>query len=327
MKVFVTGATGFIGSAIVRELIDAGHKVVGMARSEASAQSLITAGAQVHRGTLEDLESLSKGAAASDGVIHTAFIHDFSHMPLSARISVLFGGLPSSIVSRFVSTITEIDQRVVKTLGTTLSGSDRPLVVAAGTLSLAPNHLGIEDDRPDQNGIGAPRIRSEEAALAMVSQRVRASVIRLSPSVHGNNNGKCQAGLVTRLIATAHKKRVSAYVGNGLNRWPAIHHLDAAHLFRLALEKGSAGACYHGVAEEGVSLREIAEAIGRHLNIPVTSLDRKKASRHFGIIGNFIDIDNPTSSQLTQERLGWRPTHPALIPDLDQNPYFNLSTT
>jgi nucleoside-diphosphate-sugar epimerase len=293
MRIFVTGATGFIGTAIVRELIDAGHQVLGLARSDSGAKSLVAARADVHRGSLEDLESLRSGATAADGVIHTAFIHDFSNYGPAA----------------------EADRRAIETLGKALAGSDRPLIVTSGTLlAQRQGPLATEKDAHDPN---FPR-KSEEMAFALAARGVHASVLRLPPSVHGNGDH----GFVPRLISIARENGVSAFIGDGLNRWPAVHQLDAAHLYRLVLEKGIAGTTYHGVADEGVRAREIAEAIGRSLNVPVVSKSSEEAADHFGWIARFFGIDGPASSALTQERLGWRPVQPGLIADLNAEHYF-----
>jgi nucleoside-diphosphate-sugar epimerase len=288
MKVFVTGATGFIGSAVVRELINAGHSVIGLVRSDAGAKSLVVAGAAALRGDLENLDSLRRGAAMSDAVIHTAFIHDFSKFKENC----------------------EIDKRAIEALGSALEGSDRLLLVTSGLAALASGRAATEEDAPVSTSTSYPRA-SEVTAMSLAARGVQASVVRL-PQVHD----RVKQGLVTYLINIAREKGVSAFVGEGINRWAAVHLLDAACLYRLALEKGTAGARYHAVAEEGVPLREIAEAIGRGLNVPAVSISSEQAREHFGGLGFFAGLDLPASSALTQERLGWRPMQTGLLDDL-----------
>jgi nucleoside-diphosphate-sugar epimerase len=297
MRIFVTGATGFIGSAIVRELVEAGYQVLGLSRSDAGAKSLAAAGAQVHRGDLEDLESLRSGASLSDGVIHSAFNHD---------------AFTSNDFSRFKENC-EIDQRAIETLGAALAGSNRPMLVSAG-IPFSPN-LPVTEDTDPPAGSPMPRV-SEQAALSLLSQGVKVGVVRL-PQVHDPR----KQGLVTYLVAQARQKGVSAYVGEGLNRWPAAHVLDVAALYRLALEKNEAGARYHAVAEEGVPCREIAEVIGRGLDVPVVSKSPEEAAEHFGWLGMFVGLDLQASSAQTQQRLGWHPAGPGMIADLEQMDY------
>ena len=294
MRVFLTGATGFIGSAIVPELIDAGHQVLGLTRSEAGAKSLVAARAEVHRGDIEDLESLRAGAAQADGVIHTAFDHDFS---------------------RFVANC-EKDGRVIEALGAELVGSERRLVItsATGMGNDEPGRPATEDRFDPDHPI--PRKASELAGLAVSQRGVDVSVVRL-PQVHDT----IKQGLITPLIELARDKGISAYVGDGQNRWPAAHVRDVARLYRLALEAKGAGVRYNAVAEEGVPVRNIAEVIGRGLKVPVVVMSADEAAGHFGWLAPFIGLDMPASSAQTRKRLGWHPTGPGLIADLEQMRY------
>lgn len=287
MKVFITGASGFIGSALVKELIGAGHKVLGLARSEASAKLLTAAGAEVHKGTLEDIKSLERGAQKADAVVHLAFYHDFSKFAEAA----------------------ELDRLAIEALGSELTGSDRPLVITSG---IGPRNGG-QVATEDTDAIPNPRLPrvSEPAALALLARGVHVSVVRL-PQVHN----QAKHGLVSGLIGIAQAKGVSAYIDNGLNRWAAVHVLDAAHLYRLVLEKGATGSKYHAVGEEGVHLKDIAEAIGRRLKLPVICKSKEEAATHFGWLAMPAGTDMPASSALTQELLNWHPTHTGMIPDI-----------
>jgi nucleoside-diphosphate-sugar epimerase len=296
MRVFVTGASGWIGSAVVSELIHAGHEVTGLARSDASAAAVQNAGAEVVRGSLDDLDALAHAAAAADGVIHTAYIHDFSQMEAAAAT----------------------DRRVIETLGEALTDSGKPLVVTTGTGVLQPGRPVTEDDRHDPSTAGHPRRENETVALGLADRGVRASIIRPAPSVHGNGDH----GFVARLVEIARQQGASGYVGDGANRWPAVHRLDAAQLYRLALEQAPAGTVYHAVGDEGVPTRDIAEVIARHLSLPLVSVDPDQAADHFGWLGAFFSWDAPASNALTRERLGWEPTHQGLIADLEVGFYF-----
>ena len=294
MRVFVTGAAGFVGSAVVPELIAAGHEVVGLSRSDANAKALAAMGATVHPGTLEDIESLKSGAAAADGVIHLAFIHDFSKFAENGQI----------------------DKRAIEAMGGVLEGSGKPFVVTSGVGLLTPGRLATEDDEA-RSGDGIPRV-SEATGLAFASRGVRATAVRL-PQVHG---GEGKAGFVGYLYEVARDKRKSAYIGDGSNRWSAAHRLDVARLYRLALEKGTAGAAYHAVADEAVPLRDIAAVFARDLDIPAVSLTPQEAGAHFGWIAMFAGLDMPASSAKTRAALGWTPKEIGLLADIGQPGYF-----
>jgi nucleoside-diphosphate-sugar epimerase len=293
MRVFVTGATGHIGRLVVAELTGSGHEVSGLARSDASAAALTAAGAQVHRGSLDDLGSLRDASAGADGVIHLAFIHDFSNYAAACAT----------------------DLRAVETIGEVLVGTDTPFVVTSG-LGISGARQALTEDTPPG---GSPRALSENAAIALARRGVRSSVVRLAPSVHGPAD---RHGFIPSLIRIARDKGVSAYVGDGTNRWPAVHELDAARLFRLALEAAPAGSRLHGVGDEGVPFRDIAESIGRHLDVPVVSVSRLEATAHFGWLGAIASIDIPASSAATQKLLGWRPSHSGLLTDMEEGHYF-----
>jgi nucleoside-diphosphate-sugar epimerase len=292
MRVFVTGASGWIGSAVVPELIGAGHRVLGLARSDSSAASITAAGAEVLRGDLDDLDTLRAGAAGSDGVIHLAFIHDFTQMA-------------DSITA---------DRRAIETMGAALEGSGKPLVIASGSPAL-PGRVATERDEPAPGGAVAGRMENAQAVLGMAGRGVRSSVVGLPRTVHGDGD---RHGFIARMVGIARDKGVSGYVGDGSNRWPAVHALDAAHLFRLAVEQAPAGTRLHAVADEGVPIRDIAEVIARHLNVPTASVP----AEDFGWLGRILAIDQPASSALTRDLLGWRPVQPGLLEDLDKGHYF-----
>jgi nucleoside-diphosphate-sugar epimerase len=292
MRVFVTGASGWIGSAVVPELLGAGHQVVGLARSDSSAAAIEAAGAEVLRGDLNDLDTLREGAASSDGVIHLAFIHDFTDIEASVGA----------------------DRRAIETMGAALEGSGKPLVMASGTPAL-PGHVATERDESSPSSPMAGRMANAKAALAMAERGVRSSVVGLPRTVHGDGD---RHGFIARMVGIAREKGVSGYVGDGSNRWPAVHVLDAAHLFRLAVEQAPAGSRLHAVGDEGVPTREIAEVIGRHLNVPTASVP----ADGFGFLGMVLSVDQPASAALTRELLGWRPVQPGLIEDMDKGHYF-----
>jgi nucleoside-diphosphate-sugar epimerase len=294
MRIFVTGATGWIGSAVVPELLAAGHEVVGLARSDRSAAALTERGAGVLRGDLDDLDSLRAGAAAADGVVHLGYNHDFSRMGEAAQT----------------------DLAALTALGEVLEGTGGPLVFASGVVGLATDRPGTEDDRPD--AAMHPRVANAAAALAFADRGVRPVAVRFAPTVHGPGD----PGFTSVLVAIAREKGVAGYVGDGSGRWPAVHVLDAARLVRLAVEDAPAGSVVHAVAEEGVPTREIAEAVGRGLDLPVASVPAERAGEHFGWMAAFFGTDAPTSNALTRQRTGWEPTHAGLIADLDAGYYF-----
>jgi len=292
MQVFVTGASGWIGSAVVPELLGAGHQVLGLARSDSSAAAITAAGAEVLRGDLSDLDTLRATAAGSDGVIHLAFIHDFSDFEASIGA----------------------DRRAIETLGAALEGSGKPLVIASGTPAV-PGRLAIEGDESASGSPAAARVANAHVALGMAARGVRSSVVGLPRTVHGDGD---RHGFIARMVGIARDSGVSGYIGDGSNRWPAVHVLDAAHLFRLAVEQAPAGSRLHAVGDEGVPIRDIAAVIGRHLNLPTASVP----AEDFGWLGHILAIDQPASSAQTRALLGWQPVQPGLIEDLDKGHYF-----
>jgi nucleoside-diphosphate-sugar epimerase len=306
MRVFVTGASGWIGSAVVPELLNSGHQVIGLARSDSSADALLAAGVEVERGSLDDLELLHAVASASDGVIHLAFKHELA-----------FGG-------DFLGAATA-DRQAVDTFADAFAGTDRPLIIASGTLGISPGQVATEVDghvlHPDAADFGEgplTRWATAEFVLSLASKGIRSSVMRLPPTNHGEGDN----GFMATLVAIAREKGVSGYVGDGSNRWPAVHRLDSAHLFALALSDAPAGSTLHAVADEGVHLGEVAEVIGRHLNVPVSSIAPEDAAGHFTWLSRFISMDSPASSVITRKLLNWQPVQPGLIADLDEGHYF-----
>ncbi|MGI8415360.1 MAG: SDR family oxidoreductase [Nakamurella sp.] len=295
MRIFVTGASGWIGSAVVPELLSSGHQVLGLARSDTAAAAITALGAEVHRGSIDDPDSLRAGAAASDGVVHLGYNHDFSRMEQAAHT----------------------DREAIEAIGATLEGTDRPLIVASGLVGLTPGRTSTEKDGSDPNA-AHPRSANANAALALAGRGVRASIVRFAPTVHGAGDH----GFMATLVGIARDKGVSGYIDEGTNRWPAVHRLDAGNLVRLAVDAAPAGSVLHAIAEDGVPTRAIAEAIGRGLDLPVVSIPADQAGEHFSWLAGFFGMDSPASSELTRELLGWTPSHQGLIADLQEGHYF-----
>ena len=304
MRIFLTGASGWIGSAVAAELLAAGHQVLGLARSDASAEAVAAAGATVRRGDIGDLDVLRAAARESDGVVHLAFRHD-----------VAFAGDFQTAVNS--------DLAAIEALGEALAGSDRPLAIASGIAGLKPGVVATERDRPEPTPGPGGRVRNERAALAYAERGVRSISVRFAPTVHGDGDN----GFIAGIVAADRAAGAAAYIGDGINRWPAVHRSDAARLVRLAVEGAPAGSVLHAVGEEGVAIRDIAEAIGRGLDLPVTSITTEQAQAHFGFLAGFLALDMPTSNALTRELLSWEPSGPQLIADLDQGHYFAAATT
>ncbi|MEK4008882.1 SDR family oxidoreductase [Paenibacillus sp. FSL H3-0333] len=319
MRIFVTGASGFIGSAVVRDLLEGGHEVAGLVRSKEAAERLEAAGTRAVRGSVENTDLLRREAAAADAVIHTAFYHKFSHASLKMKLKIMLGGSPARTPARFMAAAVETELRAIEAFGAVLSGRSGALVIAMPTMTLTPGRLAAEDDRGDASSIGGGRVASENALLALAGSGVRASLVRLPPIVYGTGD---RGGLLPSLIRSARFKDAAAYIGQGANRWPAVHRLDAARLFKLAAEQAPAGSRLHAVGEEGVPFRHIAEAIARQANLPSKQIHKEEAGSYFGWLGPFVATDNPVSSTLTRELYGWSPVERDLMAEMEHGDYF-----
>ncbi|OWR32998.1 3-beta hydroxysteroid dehydrogenase [Saccharibacillus sp. O23] len=320
MRVWVTGASGFIGSAVIRELVENGHQASGLVRSAEAAERLEASGARAVRGSIEQTDLLRKEAGEADAVVHTAFYHKFSHAGLSAKLRIMLGGSPARIPARFMQTAIETDRRAIEAMGTALSRRSGALTIAMPTMTLSPGLLATEDAAGDVSSVGGGRVVSEKTLLALADRGVRASLVRLPPIVYGAGDS---GGLLPSLIAIAKKKGTAAYVGEGLNRWSSVHRLDAARLFRMAVEQAEAGTKLHAAAEEGMAFKEIAENISRHANLPLKRLESAEADAYFGWLSAFAAADNPVSSALTRQRLGWEPTERDLRQEMERGHYFS----
>ena len=324
MRLFVTGASGWIGAPLVKELLQAGHSVTGLARNADSAQRLEKLGAQAHIGSLQDLDSMRRGAAAADGVVHLAFIHEFTDFSVWQRVSILVRGLLSrNLMGTFAGALALTDRQAIDALGEGLVQSssqqkDKPFVIVTGTMGLTPGRVGKEQDRSDPAAPGGARSAHEEVALAYASRGLRPCIVRLPPTVHGCGD----AGLVPRIIDSSRKAGVVPMIGDGSNRWAAVHRLDAAHLLRLVVEKGKSGARYHGVAEEGVATKDLVAVIAKRLRLPSAQQTETEATKHLEWVAMFWGVDNPANSEWTQRELGWTPTQPTVLDDLDHEYYF-----
>ncbi|WP_238558006.1 SDR family oxidoreductase [Paenibacillus shenyangensis] len=319
MRILVTGASGFIGSAVIRELIENGHETIGLVRSQEAAERLTSIGTIAIRGSVEDTALLRKAADKADTVIHTAFFHKFSHAGLSTRLRIALGGAPRQASTRFMAAAIRMEQRAIETFGAALSAKQGALVIAMPTMTLTAGRLAREEDDGDPYSVGGGRLASEKALLIQTEKGIRASIVRLPPIVYGEGD---QGGLLPSLIKIARSKKKSVFIEKGANRWPSVHRLDAARLFRLAVEQGTPGSRFHAIADEGIPFADIAEWIGLESGLPIQSIKADQAADHFGWLSSFAAADNPVSSTLTSERLGWKAKHPGLLDEIKKGYYF-----